>query len=476
MCDTTIPSTVQAILFTFSGCFTRPGFENFAALVVGWIVCQGRHSISRVIQAAGEASRKKHHSTFYRFLSRGSWATDPVGHAVFGLLHAFLPAVITTILDDTLAHKSGPHIFGAGMHHDASRSTYGRGTAAGRKVFFSFGHNWVTLAIWIPLPWAPGRGLALPILFRLYRSKKRCPQGQYRKRTELAMELLTVFAGWLEPGRTFKVDVVGDAEYACKTIVRNLPEGFVFTGPMVMGAALYALPASYRGMGRPSVKGKRLPSPKALAASAAIRWTKLKLTIYGREVTILVKSQVCLWYTVAGTRLVRMVVTRDPTGRIEDRAYFCTDSERSITEILAGFARRWELEVAYRNAKQYMGAEDPQNGWWRRKAGSRVPKKKAGPNPRGRRGEKAVQHTLPLAFAAYAVVVVWYLRHGKPGVDVSRVRMEAPWYAHKATPSFMDMLAALRRAIWAGRLSAHPLLDRVRRNVQDLLPQWLLVA
>ena len=53
MQDPSIPITVLAILESFRGCFTRPSFENFVALVGGWVLCQGRHSISRVVQATG---------------------------------------------------------------------------------------------------------------------------------------------------------------------------------------------------------------------------------------------------------------------------------------------------------------------------------------------------------------------------------------------------------------------------------------
>ena len=73
------------------------------------------------------------------------------------------------------------------MHHDASQSTYGRFTSAGRFVSFAFGHSWVIVAIWVPMPWNKAKGLAIPVLFRIYRAKKRCPKGQYRKRTELAV-------------------------------------------------------------------------------------------------------------------------------------------------------------------------------------------------------------------------------------------------------------------------------------------------
>ena len=89
MFDATLPSSLQALLVGFAPCFTRPGFDNFATLITGWIACPGRHRISRVIQAAsGGPAPEKHHSSFYRFLSHGSWVIDALGEA---LLHLLLP-------------------------------------------------------------------------------------------------------------------------------------------------------------------------------------------------------------------------------------------------------------------------------------------------------------------------------------------------------------------------------------------------
>lgn len=465
----------MVVLSNFQNCFTKSSYNNFLLMITGWITCQGRHSISRVIQAAGDRARGKHHSVFYRFFSRGKWSTDALGKVVFSILRPWLPAQIVVILDDTLCHKSGPHIFGACMHYDASQSTYGRSAGGDRKKFFAFGHNWVVLALWIPLPWNQDRGLAVPILFRLYRSKKRCPKAQYRKRTHLAIDLVEVLSNWLPADRTMLL--VGDAEYACKTVVRTLPNRIIFTGPMCMDAALYENPGLPKtGRGRPRIKGTRLPSPELLARCRSIPWEEIKLTIYGRSVTIWIKSQVCMWYTVAGQRQVRMVLTRDPTGSIKDRAYFTTDNTVSSTEVLVQFVRRWEIEVAFRNTKQVMGLEDPQNGWWRRPSSAAKPRKKAGPNPRGRRGEVAINHTLTLAFAAYAVVIIWYFEHGDRVRDVEEVRENAPWYLHKSHPSVQDMIAALRREIWAARFSAHPAFKGVSLNIRALLPQWLMAA
>ena len=120
---------------------------------------------------------------------------DDVGSVIFQLVLPFLPERIEAAVDDTLCHRTGPHLFGAGMHHDAATSTYGGG--GGRRTSFAFGHNWVVLSVHVPYPWNPDRGIAIPVLFRLYRAKKRCPQTHYRKRTVLAEEMLRILVSWL---------------------------------------------------------------------------------------------------------------------------------------------------------------------------------------------------------------------------------------------------------------------------------------
>jgi len=472
--NSSIPTSFLAILESFRGCFTRPSFGNFIALVRGWVLCQGRHSISRVVQATGLCPGESDHSVFYRFFSRARWSPDALGYALFQLLLPFLGQVIVAMLDDTLAGKSGPHIFGAGMHHDALASNYGRGMAKKRVVSFAFGHNWVVLALFVPLPWNKDKGFAIPVLFRLYRSKKLCPKEVYRKRTELARDLLSLLLGWIPEDR--RLVLTGDREYSCRTLVRDLPGTVEFVGPVPMNAALYEEPRRHKGRGRPRKKGERLPSPKEMALRDARHWKEIELLLYGKQVTILVQTLTCLWYTVAGGRLVRIVVTRDPRGRLADRVFFSTDPSRSVQEILVLFSRRWGLEVTFRAAKQSLGIEDPQNGWWRREKNSPRSRKRAGPNPHPTRGKKAAERTAPFAFFIYGLVIVWYLRNGDRTKDIAAARAAAPWYRRKNTISFEDMLVALRRECWRLRFSANPLFERVPRNLRDLLPGWLLAA
>src|SRR2546423_968398 len=300
------------ILREFCRAFTSlPTFENFVTLVVGWVLCTGRHTISRVIQF-GREGRGKHHSVFYRFFSQAKWDTDALSEILLKLVLPFMPpGALSVLVDDTLCRKTGAHLWGGGMHRDPMGSTYGG--AGGRTIKFAFGHNWVTLCLWVPLPWNPDRGLAIPILWRFYRPKKRCPAKYYRKRTDLAKELIAVFRGWL-PSRP--IVLLGDAEYSCRGIVRELPAAATFIGPIDMDAALFARPTPIEGKGRPRLKGGRLPTPAKYLADDSIPWATQTVRIYGRDVKIQVKTFECLWYRVAYTRPVRVVLTRDPEGHI----------------------------------------------------------------------------------------------------------------------------------------------------------------
>jgi hypothetical protein len=430
-----IPSALRRILASFRPCFTRPGFVHFVALVTGWILLPGRHTVSRVIQAA--AGPKRHFASRYRFLARGR-----------------------------------PHLFGAGMHHDGSRSAYG--WLGGARRILSFGHKWVLLSVRVPCPWNPARGWAVPILFRLYRNRKRSPKAEYKKRSELAVNLLDILTAWLPEDR--RLHLTGDRDYACQTVIRTLPDVVDFTGPMPLDAALFKRPGRSRPKGRPRRKGQRLPNPKRIAARKRRGWRRISLTLYGKSVTLCVWSRVCLWYTVARGQPVRVVVTKDPKGRAKPRAYFCTDPARSVEEILQTYAQRWDLEVAIRNAKQMLGLEDPQNGFWRRKHGRRSDTRRPGPHAHGRRGEQAVKHTVPLVFIAYALILVWYLRQGDWKRDVATAKRLAPWYRHKREPAFADMLAALRRDLWAARLSQNPDASAHSQKLARILPLWALAA
>lgn len=457
-----IPESLESLTQSFRCCFTKPSFRNFTLLLVGWILCRRRRWITKVATAGG-ALESTHLSTLYRFFSSAPWEPGHVGRQLLRLLLGFLPQTIEVMVDDTLCRRAGPRIFGISMHHDGAASSYGTG-ASGKYSNLACGHSWVVLSVRVPLPWNE-RGLAVPILARLYRSPKRCSVAEYRKRTEIAREMVHTLAKWLPADRG--LHLTGDREYACKTVLRGLDPSIEFTGPMPMDAMLYEPSPGYQGRGRPRLKGKRLPSPKARAGSSKANWRRVKLTLYGRKTDLLVQTWTCLWYTATGQRLVRVVLTRDPKGNYQDRAFFSTELEAPAQQILQRFAGRWLIEVSFRDAKQLFGLTDPQNGFSRGKR--RKGRPKPGPQPRGNRGRKAVERTVPFIWAVYGIVVVWYLRSNRWQRDVQRQRARAPWYRTKATPSFEDMVEALRLEILSHRLLAKPLRTRTLAETRRTL-------
>ena len=161
-----------------------------------------------------------------------------------------------------------------------------------------------------------------------------------------------------------------------------------------------------------------------------MRWTKTKVTLCGRRVRVWYKSCMALWYDSPGARSLRIVVVRDPSGRRKDDCFFSTDRDLSPQAIMEWFALRWPLEVAFYNAKQFLGLEHPQN-----------------------RTPKAVQRTAPLALYLHDLVILRLAEHGR--FDAEAYRRTHPWYVHKRTPSFADLLAGLKTASLRASLSRY---------------------
>lgn len=392
---------------------------SFLTLMAGWALDLRRHTVTEVIRAAGAVGRK-HISSYHRFFSRARWTTDEVGLTLAALLIERLApkGVIRIVVDDTLGRHTGKRISGASMHRDPLLST-------GRMPFFHWGHVWVVLAVEVQLF---DKSWALPVLFRLHRSEKRCKAEKrpYFKLTEEARQLVALLAQRY-PQRHF--ELLGDSAYTNATLIKGRPPNVTVIGRGRLDAALYApAPTRQRGqMGRPRVRGKRVASPAWWARRKSTRWEKLDVFVYGRAVTVRVRVIDALWYVAAGSEVVRLVLVRDFPGHEKDDVFVSTDPKLPPQHIIESFSKRWSLEVTFHEAKGKLGFEDPQN-----------------------RTERAVERTAPLALISYSLTVLWYLQHGQHS---RAARLPAlPWYTHKAGTTFSDMLATLRRASWRERL------------------------
>jgi len=171
-----------------------------------------------------------------------------------------------------------------------------------------------------------------------------------------------------------------------------------------------------------------------------LRGTAVQRLVYTRDV---------LWYTVNKTDLVRLVVVRDPAGVQPDDFFVTTDLTASGAQTATRYAGRWPIEVCFRDVKQHLGGQDPQS--WKRQ----------GP-------ERAACLSLWL----HAVIWCWYLDSHPTG----RTWIPRPWYRHKSAPSFLDALAALRRQLWAQRITTLSAPERDNNIITDALLDTLAYA
>lgn len=395
--------------------FTQPGFQNAVVVLVGWVLTGGPHAITQALVAT-DVARRRHHEAFHRFFSRGTWRPDDVGLLLFERLMSSLPSdtPIRAVIDDTLAEKKGPNIFGIGSHLDAVRST-----KACR--IFCFGHVWVTLAVVVSVPFSR-RPWALPVMFRLYRNKKTCAtKGHvYRKKTELARDMLEIFAKWAAQR---EVHLAMDAAYCNDTVLRNLPVSITVFGAMRPDAVLTGLPRlGLHRNGRPRVRGKLRPKPEALARNARREWQTCEADLYGRRRIVHYKTICAQWYRACGTRMLRVVVVRVDDGRIRFRVFFSTNTEMNVSQILETYAGRWGIEVCFRDLKQLLGFADS-----------------------SARKREAVERTAPFVGYIYTLLVIWFLEGAHhASIAVPPIR---PWYRHKRGFCFADILRAAQRVL-----------------------------
>ena len=403
------------VLEAFRIVLTGPSYANMVVVACGWVLTQGPHAVTEALVRTGVAGRR-HHEAFHRFFSRGTWDPDRMGLWMFRRLEPFLTnETLRVVLDDTLAPKKGPRVFGIGTHIDAVRSTK-------RHKVFCFGHCWVVLAVLVRVPFSE-RTWALPVLFRLHRNLKECTKAGavYAKKTESAREMLDLFVTWAGERR---VEVTADSAYCNDTVTRGLQASVVLFGAMRPDAVLTSLPTPRvaGSAGRPSRRGAAVPKPNAVADDPAVPRETCTARLHGRTKTVHYKTLCAQWYRACGIGLLRIVIVRTDHGTMPIRVFFCTDAEVPVVRILETYASRWGIEVFFREGKQLLGFADS-----------------------SARAEAAVLRVAPFVGLLYTTLVVWFLE----GASQSKFATPPlrPWYKHKRGLCFADILRAAQRAM-----------------------------
>jgi DDE superfamily endonuclease/Archaeal putative transposase ISC1217 len=434
--------------------FTQPSFVTGCELLLGWVMCLGKHTLYRVAQnvhpeVVHDHSRRHGFDSYYNYFERSAWTPKGLAQRVGVLILTRLQwlGIVTLLVDDTLAHKRGKSVWGLGWFRDAVASTK-------KRVATAPGHNWVVVAVAVCLPGTNAPILALPLVARLHvpgKGQPSCP--------DLARQMLQEVLEWF-PGRRFTL--VGDGAYASKGLLTDLDERVTFVGRMRGDAALYdpRVPKAKRGKRGPKArKGARLPKPKEAAAKADRKrkaegewvWREVAVTVYGCARQLKAFAYEAVWPTVLGLRPIRVVVVRDPEGRMRDAYLFTTDLEASPEWVITQFAWRWSIEVLFRSSKQVLDIEAPQH--W---------------------SQESVEKLAPWVWSMQSVIMVWYITAGQQLREAEELReLMGEWDSEW---SLRHMIQVLRRAILNATINTDSADEAQLRDMVQTLKNWANLA
>lgn len=440
--DATLVAGWEALCQLLAPAFTRPTFVTFLHIATGWVLCRSRPTVTNLICTIGASllgHLARHWTVYERFFYRAAWSLEEVSRLL--LVRVIAPLVedqavepvIDLKIDDSTCGRCGRHVAYAGYFKDASASNV-------LKTVVHWAHNWVIGCVAMrPKRW-PNWVLGLPVWFTLYRKPADCDRKHpFQTRQQIA-------AGMIRRTREalpdWTIRVAADGQYATGAVVEAASgAGSNLVSRLRSDAAIYALPSRQKRhrRGRRPKKGKRLPPPKRLAQRKD-GWKTVTALVYGKRVKRRVLPIVCLWYHVSKDRPIKLLIVRDPTGQQTDDYMFCTEPTVRDAEVIERFAARWPIEETIHDGKQLGGFEQVQ-GWCPR----------------------TVIRQAPLAMVIQTLVKAWYLRHGVKATAAQPQGTE--WMQPKDHPSYLDMLATLRKAIWTHRINMKSL---PRSGVREL--------
>jgi len=406
-----LPALLASCFARLAACLQKRSAARLPALLVGILLARGRRTVTSWFRAAGI-------TTEFRCAYNTLWAvgrsTDLMAATVLSAVEPRLDrSCLRLAIDDSPTKRHGPHIEGAGLHHNPTPGP------AGEK--YCYGHVWVTLAA---LAVHPDHGdIALPLLAMPYLRQKtigamaadrRVP---FRTKLELAAEQLAWLHGW-RAGRYDRVEVVVDGAYAKRPLLREAKRlGMVVFSRLRRDAALFDLPV----MPPPGRRGRKPKYGKkriSLAKRAGHKrgWQQVTCVQYGEEVTKTIKTFLATWKPAGG--VIRVVLVREDD---EWLAYFCTEAEVTAGQVLEAMAERTAIEQTFKDVKEVYGAQQQQV-----------------------RNLNANVGCFNLNSWMYSLVEAWAWGLPEEGlVD----RSACPWDAEPRRPSHADKRKALQRQI-----------------------------
>ena len=319
---------------------------------------------------------------------------------------------------------------------------------------YLYGHIWVTISLAVRHPqWGP---LALPLRALLYvrqQTMAAIPRSRCWQRVATKLQLAARLVEWVVPLlRTAEktVWIVIDGGYTKRPFLsRALKTGATIVGRLRKDAALRGLPlklktGARRGRGRPRKYGvEKLSLAKRAGQSRG--WQTLECMLYGEVVTKTYKTFLATYAPVGG--VIRVVLVKEEHGWY---AFFCTDPEATVQEILEAFADRATIEQDFHDVKEVWGSGQQQlrNIW-----------------------SNLAAYNLNLWMHALVELWAW----GRSHADLCD-RSASPWDTADRRPSHANRRNALRRLILRNELSTLSIPGPIPNKILELAQRLLDLA
>ncbi len=237
----------------------------------------------------------------------------------------------------------------------------------------------------------------------------------FRTKLEMAAEMVEWAAGWLKNlGKALWI--VADGAYAKRPFLqRVMALGVVVVSRLRKDAALRSLPG-------PKKAGRR--GPQATYGSAAIDlakragqrrgWQTGTFQLYGKDTKKTYKTFAATYKPVGG--IIRVVLVKERKSWV---AFFCTDVNATVAQILEAYADRAAIEQVFHDIKEVHGAGQQQlRNYWANVA------------------------AFNMILWGHTLTELWaWSRPAKKLAD----RTASPWDDPQRRPSHADRLKALRR-------------------------------
>ena len=314
---------LEGILSDFRHLFNQQNFLLFQGFIFGFIANRGNGTLTELYQAS--ASETKYWS-FPKFLSRGKWNADAVAGVLIRRIQGLFEEWVY-VYDETKALKTGTSQWGL---HFFRNFSYQKHRVNQSK--FHFGHEFGALGL---LCATSADWQFFPVWVKLM-----VPQ-TIRDKTDAVLQRI---CSKIPPGL-----IIFDRGFARrKVFTMALGFGHHILCRAKSNAVFYRLPKPPKcpRPGRPRKYGDRLD----------IRRLRYNLIdIGGKSYSItskIVRTKMC------EVSDVRLVVIRTRPKASKPYRYFCvftTDLTLEIQKIVEYYRQRWQIETAFRDAKQHFG-------------------------------------------------------------------------------------------------------------------------